>query len=165
MSASKIKGALKATVLIAVVAAVGVLGFRARADASELSRITAKAKSAGLPVTQVDFDAVVGPEPNTEDRQRFKELIDAAIDTGVFRREAPLMEPVWQNQRASACEPFMTAAETVAALDRSAQDLEERTAWALRLDREKKVLEQQLGLVRMSRWVKLGRRVGLGPAV
>jgi len=41
--------------------------------------------------------------------------------------------------------------------------LEERTKWALSLEQEKSALEQQLGLVRASRWVKLGKSLGLGP--
>jgi SAM-dependent methyltransferase len=47
----------------------------------------------------------------------------------------------------------------------AAQVLEERTAWALRLDEEKRQLEQQLAMVRASRWVKLGRNFGLGPGL
>jgi len=50
------------------------------------------------------------------------------------------------------------------------KELEERTAWALRLDEEKSQLEERrqhleqlLAMVRASRWVKLGRRFGLGP--
>jgi len=53
----------------------------------------------------------------------------------------------------------------VAALEGVEKDLAERTAWAQRLDREKAVAEEQLAMVRLSRWVKLGRKVGLGPAV
>jgi SAM-dependent methyltransferase len=53
----------------------------------------------------------------------------------------------------------------VAALEGVEKDLAERTAWAQRLDREKAVAEEQLAMVRLSRWVKLGRKVGLGPAI
>ncbi len=55
--------------------------------------------------------------------------------------------------------------EAVAAIERVEKDLEERTAWALRLDKEKAAVEGQLELVRLSRWVRLGRKVGLGPAL
>jgi SAM-dependent methyltransferase len=54
---------------------------------------------------------------------------------------------------------------SVAELNQASKDLEERTAWALRLDSEKAQVEKQLSMVRMSRWVKLGRKVGLGPAL
>jgi len=53
----------------------------------------------------------------------------------------------------------------VDALHRTEKELEERTEWALRLQKEAEELNQQLALVRESRWVKLGRRVGLGPAL
>jgi SAM-dependent methyltransferase len=59
-------------------------------------------------------------------------------------------------------------ADLVAAVDalhRTEKELEERTAWALRLLKETEELTQQLALVRESRWMKLGRRVGLGPAL
>jgi hypothetical protein len=53
--------------------------------------------------------------------------------------------------------------KAVAALERSGQDLEERTAWALRLDKEKRLLEEQLAMVRMSRWVSSGAKWVWGP--
>ena len=51
----------------------------------------------------------------------------------------------------------------VEALHRTEKDLEERTAWALRLQEEGQQLERQLAMFRASRWVRLGRKVGLGP--
>jgi SAM-dependent methyltransferase len=51
------------------------------------------------------------------------------------------------------------------ALHHTEKELEERTAWALRLDEEKRQLEQQLAMLRASRWVRLGRRFGLGPEI
>jgi SAM-dependent methyltransferase len=53
----------------------------------------------------------------------------------------------------------------VEALHRTENELEERTAWALRLQEEAKLLGEQLALVRASRWVTLGRKVGLGPVL
>jgi SAM-dependent methyltransferase len=50
-------------------------------------------------------------------------------------------------------------------LAQAADALQERIAWALRLDEEKRHLEQQLAMVRASRWVRLGRKFGLGPEV
>ena len=55
--------------------------------------------------------------------------------------------------------------KVVAAHEQTEQELQERTAWAQRLDQEKRQLEDQLGMVRASRWIKLGRKVGLGPAL
>ena len=56
-------------------------------------------------------------------------------------------------------------AQTNATLEQTEMDLQERSAWALRLEEEKRQLEDQLNMVRASRWVRLGRRVGLGPAL
>jgi hypothetical protein len=53
----------------------------------------------------------------------------------------------------------------LAALAHTEEELNDRTTWALRLDEEKRLLEDQLTLVRSSRWIKLGRKVGIGPAV
>lgn len=48
-------------------------------------------------------------------------------------------------------------------LDTAEATVVERTAWAQRLDGELQQLEAQMTLVRASRWIKLGRTVGLGP--
>jgi SAM-dependent methyltransferase len=53
--------------------------------------------------------------------------------------------------------------KAVAALDHTDKELQERTEWALRLDKEVAELSRQVELFRASRWVKLGRKVGLGP--
>jgi SAM-dependent methyltransferase len=57
-------------------------------------------------------------------------------------------------------------------LHRTEKDVEERTAWALQLQEdarkwqeEARRLEGQVSLYRTSRWVKLGRKVGLGPDI
>ena len=51
----------------------------------------------------------------------------------------------------------------VEALHRTEKELEERTNWAMRLQEEKKELGARLAMVRASRWMRLGRKVGLGP--
>jgi hypothetical protein len=60
----------------------------------------------------------------------------------------------------------------VEALHRTEKELDDRTVWALRLEKEAGELAQQVGelgqqveLFRASRWVKLGRKVGLGPVL
>jgi len=53
--------------------------------------------------------------------------------------------------------------QTEEALQTTQNELEERTEWALRLDKQAAELAQQVALYRASRWVKLGRKVGLGP--
>lgn len=51
------------------------------------------------------------------------------------------------------------------ALHHTEEELRERTAWALRLQDEVNGLAQQVALVRASRWVRLGHKIGLGPAL
>ncbi|MCU1337904.1 MAG: hypothetical protein JWO19_3485, partial [Bryobacterales bacterium] len=41
----------------------------------------------------------------------------------------------------------------------------ERTDWARRLDAQLQQTAAQLAMVRQSRWLKLGRQLGLGPRV
>ncbi len=53
----------------------------------------------------------------------------------------------------------------VEALHHTEKELHDRTAWALQLQEEARKLDEQVTLFRSSRWVKLGRRVGLGPVV
>jgi hypothetical protein len=55
--------------------------------------------------------------------------------------------------------------QAVAALEQTEAELQARTQWAKQLDEEKGLVEQQLALVRSSRWVRLGRKVGVGPAL
>jgi SAM-dependent methyltransferase len=54
-------------------------------------------------------------------------------------------------------------AQCVALLDGAERTIEERSKWALSLDQRVQQLEAQLGQVRASRWVRLGRSIGLGP--
>jgi ubiquinone/menaquinone biosynthesis C-methylase UbiE len=56
-------------------------------------------------------------------------------------------------------------AETVRLLDRAEATVVERTEWARRLDSQLQETAAQLETVRQSRWLKLGRQLGLGPQV
>jgi len=56
-------------------------------------------------------------------------------------------------------------AETVRLLDRAEATVVERTNWARRLDAQLQETIAQLEIVRQSRWLKLGRQLGLGPQV
>ncbi|MFZ5928672.1 MAG: methyltransferase domain-containing protein [Acidobacteriota bacterium] len=48
-------------------------------------------------------------------------------------------------------------------LDEAEARVVERTQWAQSLDARVQELEQALGMVRASRWVRLGRKLGMGP--
>ena len=53
--------------------------------------------------------------------------------------------------------------ECLRLLETAEATVEERTHWAQRLESERKELAAQLDLMRASRWLKLGRKLGLGP--
>ncbi|HYL78685.1 MAG TPA: methyltransferase domain-containing protein [Bryobacteraceae bacterium] len=56
-------------------------------------------------------------------------------------------------------------AECVRLLDTAEATVTERTQWAQRAEAQRQELAAQLNLVRASRWLKLGRKLGLGPDV
>lgn len=56
-------------------------------------------------------------------------------------------------------------AECVRLLDTAEATVEERTLWAQRVEAQREALAVQLSLIRASRWIKLGRKFGLGPAI
>ena len=56
-------------------------------------------------------------------------------------------------------------AEAIRLLDRAEATIVERSDWARSLDTQLQETAAQLALVRQSRWLKLGRQLGLGPRV
>jgi SAM-dependent methyltransferase len=108
-----------------------------------------------------------------ERRARVVELQDelVRVNEGYTARVQELENDVAEKMKwALDAEARLTAetqelARAVEALHGTEKELEERTVWALRLQDEAQKLEQQLALVRASRWVKLGRSVGLGPVL
>ena len=72
----------------------------------------------------------------------------------------------WAEERETAVQKQTAElAKAVDALHHTEKELEERTAWALRLEKEAAELGRQLTLVRGSRWMKLGRKIGVGPVL
>ncbi len=55
--------------------------------------------------------------------------------------------------------------QCVELLHAAEETVRERTEWAQRLQEEAEALNRQIGLVKASRWIKVGRRLGLGPAL
>ena len=56
-------------------------------------------------------------------------------------------------------------AECVRLLQTAETTVEERTLWAQRVEAQREKLETQLNMIRSSRWIKLGRKIGLGPLI
>ena len=55
--------------------------------------------------------------------------------------------------------------DTLNKLEAAEQTVVERTHWAQRLEEERSLLETRLEMIRQSRWVRLGRKIGIGPQV
>lgn len=68
-------------------------------------------------------------------------------------------------QEAEAAEGQAQLAKAVDLLHEAEATVEERTAWAQALDGEVNVFRGQLEAIRGSKWIRLGRRIGLGPKV
>jgi ubiquinone/menaquinone biosynthesis C-methylase UbiE len=56
-------------------------------------------------------------------------------------------------------------AECVRLLETAEATVEERTLWAQRVEAQREKLEAQLSMIRASRWIRLGRKFGLGPLI
>ena len=56
-------------------------------------------------------------------------------------------------------------AECVRLLETVEATVEERTLWAQRVEAQREKLEVQLSMIRASRWIRLGRKFGLGPLI
>jgi ubiquinone/menaquinone biosynthesis C-methylase UbiE len=55
--------------------------------------------------------------------------------------------------------------ECIRLLETAEATVEERTRWAQRVEAQRQELAAQLDLMRASRWLKLGRKLGLGPVL
>jgi SAM-dependent methyltransferase len=95
----------------------------------------------------------------------------AAYDAKIAELEADIRTKAqWARdvETALKAEVEKQTAELVKAVDalhRTEKELEERTSWALGLKEEASAMAQQLAEIRASRWVRLGRKVGLGPVL
>jgi hypothetical protein len=106
-------------------------------------------------------------------RQRVAQLQDEVIAEQKAAAQAVAVleqENERKTQWALETEQRLTAqtaelAKAVELLDTAEKTVEERTEWALRLDRERADYERRLSLVQASRWVRIGRAFGLGPEV
>ena len=105
-----------------------------------------------------------------EEQEKAREMA-AAYATKVLELEADIQSKIkWalDVEAALTKEVNKQTAElvkAVEALHRTENELRERTEWALGLQKEASGLAQQVALFQASRWVKLGRKIGIGPAL
>jgi septal ring factor EnvC (AmiA/AmiB activator) len=117
-----------------------------RARIAELQEELAREQSAALE-TAAAYEAKIGElEKDASEKAQWARDLEARLTAEVQKQTADLVA-------------------AVEALHRTEKELEERTAWALRLQDEASASAAQLEMARASRWVRLGRKVGLGPAL
>ncbi len=103
-----------------------------------------------------------------EQRERETETMAAGYESKIAEIEGDLVR---KTDWARETEQRLTA--EMGALHRSYQNLldeanatiEERTKWAQSEQQQREYLDAVLAMVRQSRWVKIGRRLSLGPDV
>ncbi|HEX3743711.1 MAG TPA: methyltransferase domain-containing protein [Bryobacteraceae bacterium] len=104
--------------------------------------------------TAAAYDAkIAGLEQDIQSKVKWARDVEAALTADIQKQTIELVKAV------------DALHQTEDVLRNSEKELQERTEWALRLDKESAELARQLALYRASRWVKLGRKVGLGPAM
>ena len=98
-----------------------------------------------------------------QDELAAAEAAGSSYETRIAALEADVVDRTrWAQDTEQRLGGELAAAQTelakcVALLDRAEKSVEERTLWAQRLDAEKQA-------IRSSRWVRLGRTLGLGPS-
>jgi SAM-dependent methyltransferase len=122
-----------------------------RARIVELQEEFAREQESGRKVAEGYAAKVAALELDIQDKTRW------AIDTETN------LTAVIRDQAERLSHTVADLGTAVEALHHTEKELDERTAWALRLQDEARRLEEQVALFRASRWVKLGRTVGLGP--
>jgi hypothetical protein len=70
-----------------------------------------------------------------------------------------------ESSRANETHLAEELARTVELLDKAEATVVERTNWAFNLQQQCDTLRLELGKVRASRWMRLGRAFGLGPEI
>ena len=110
-----------------------------------------------------------------QDELKAEQASGVAVAAGYERKVAELeQENRLKTQWALDTEARLTAelaaraeqlAATVRLLDAAEATVIERTHWAQGLNTQLQQLQTQLDLIRQSRWLKLGRSVGLGPEI
>jgi SAM-dependent methyltransferase len=106
-----------------------------------------------------DYAAIVTAlETDIRAKAKWAVDVEAALNLELQKRTE-----AFDRQAADLQHQTAELAKAVDALNHTEGELRERTEWALRLEKESGELAQQLALFRASRWVKLGRKFGLGP--
>jgi ubiquinone/menaquinone biosynthesis C-methylase UbiE len=122
-----------------------------------------------------DWKAALDRVAQVQEELRIEQLRGAEVAADYARKVADLeIENREKTEWAIETERRLTAdlaakcnelAQTVVLLDAAEATVVERTLWAQRAQASLDTLEAQLRMIRESRWVRLGRAVGVGPQV
>jgi 2-polyprenyl-3-methyl-5-hydroxy-6-metoxy-1,4-benzoquinol methylase len=116
------------------------------ARVEELQKEVAAEQESARRVAEEYAAKVAALEEDIRAKTKWAKDVEAALTADVEKQTADLVK-------------------AVAALHATEKELHERTEWALRLQEEAQQLAAHVALFRESRWVKLGRKVGLGPVL
>lgn len=124
-------------------------------------RLNAELEQAAVRIEQLQRELAAEQRAAAEVVRQYEDKIaELESDVQAKARWALETEARLSGELAGKCEELGRAVEL---LHQTEQTLEERTHWALDLDRKVKELERQLSAVIASRWHRLGRSFGLGP--
>jgi hypothetical protein len=113
---------------------------------------------------RVDAELADLIEVLTKERQQ-AEALTQAYDSRLAHLEAEnVAKTEWaQAAEARLQESFQQLTECLRLLEATEATVVERTLWAQRTEKLREDLAAQMDLIRRSRWVRLGRKFGLGP--
>jgi O-antigen biosynthesis protein len=141
-----------------------------RAQADDLAARTRWAEALSRDLEERGARVNVLQDELAAEQAAARETVAAYEDTVARLEEENVRKTEWARQTEERLTAELTAkagelARCVAFLQETEGHLEERTRWALDLDRQVGALTDRLNLVRASRWVRAGRKIGLGPAL
>jgi ubiquinone/menaquinone biosynthesis C-methylase UbiE len=103
-------------------------------------------------------------EARTEWAQKLDADLKSAADVVVALRHDDQIKTEWARKASAELEAkCQELAYCVGLLDSAEATVRERTIWAQTAEAQRAQLAAQLEMIRESRWVKMGRTVGLGP--
>jgi chromosome segregation ATPase len=97
-------------------------------------------------------------------RANARREIEISATCSAYEAKIAALERECEAQARWAMETQQQLNRSVEVLHETERTLAERTAWAQRLDSELESCKARIALVEASRWVRLGRAFGIGPA-
>ncbi|MCS7042905.1 MAG: methyltransferase domain-containing protein [Bryobacteraceae bacterium] len=109
------------------------------------------------------LDAELEEARATIERQQEEHAAEQRATREAYEGQIRELNSTLETLAAQHREKLEELARCVRLLDEAEARVVERTRWAQQLDARVQQLEQALAMVRASRWVRLGRKLGMGP--